>query len=449
MVSITREDVGALNAQIKINVPVSEYEPLLDKSLKLARKNVDLKGFRKGMVPVGLVKKMYGNQILVEELNKLLNQEINNYISENKIDLLGTPIPVESEDPGINIQNLKDYEFIYEFGTAPEVQLRALSSETQITKYQIKVSKDDLANETERLRKQTGEVTNPEGDIQDDDVLLGAMAELEDSGVMEGGVQTEATFPVDMLTDAGKKSLLGFKIGDHADIDVFESFNKSKEEIVKHVLNQQETAENMGNHFRFTLTKINRIGLAKVDTEFFDKIFGKDQVKNEEEFNKKLEEEISNAYNKEMDNKLNNDVLQFFIENTQIDLPDEFLKRWIQLTNEKSITQEQVELEYESFQRNLKWTLIAKKIKANHNLEISDDEIVDYMKTMIKAQFGFGGENENDDQLTEWANKMLENAEQKGKTYDQLLADKIFNVIKDTVTIQTKEVTLEEFKELN
>ena len=452
MVSITKENTSELSAKVKINVATEDYESLLESSLKDLRKKVDLKGFRKGMVPVTLVKKMYGNQVLADELNKLVDKELSQYLKDNNIDILGSPIPTETDEKQlIDVNNLKDYEFIYELGLTPEIEINFLNDKTKLYLHKIKIDNKQLTEETDRLRKQTGTMTNPDDVVQEDDVIYVELQELDGSGeVKDEGVTNSTAIPVDMFKDDKLvKQILKLKLDEHLDLDLFKAFDKNREEVLKHFLNQEEEGDGVNDHFRMTLKKINRMIPAEMNQEFFDKVFGPGTVKTEEEFNNKLSEELEKVYDRESEAQLQNQIVKELIEKTEVKLPDDFLKRWIQLTNEKPITDEQVVEQYDDFAKNLKWNLIVNKIKKDNGLEVSKEELTDHTKEAIVAQFGGNVGAIDDEQLEAWSQKMLENKEHVQKTYDYLIGEKMFKLIKEKVTINTKEVSIEEFKKLN
>lgn len=451
MVSITKENTAELSAKVKINVSTQDYQPLVESSLKSLRKKVELKGFRKGMVPVTLVKKMFGNQVLAEELNKLVDQELTKYIKDNKIEILGSPIPTESDSqPSIDVNNLRDHEFIYELGLTPEIEIDFLNDKTKVDFHKIKLESKHLQEEINRLRKQTGKMSNPVDGVQKDDVIYVELVELDGNGmVKEGGITNSTAIPVDMFNDENLvKQILKLKLEESLELDLFTSFNKERNEIGKHFLNLDEASE-VSDRFRMTLRKINRVEPAEINQEFFDKVFSPGKVSNEEEFRKMLSEELEKIYDRESESLLQSQIVKELIEKAEVKLPDEFLKKWIQKTNEKPITKEQIEKEYEVFSRSLRWNLIVNKIKKEHNIEVKEEELSNYTKKVILRQFGGNELSLDEEQLDAWTKNMLENKEHVKKTYDYLLGEKLFKLIKDRIAINTKEVTIEEFKKLN
>ncbi len=416
--------------------------------MKNLRKKVDMKGFRKGMVPPGLVKKMYGTNVLAEELDKLLNEQLDKHIKDNNINMLGQPIAQRNEDQHIDINNLGDYEFKFEIGMAPAFELPYLSNGTTASKYKIEVTDAIIEEELEHIRKRFGKVENPEdATVNDTDVVV---VKLQEAG-KEGGLENNTSVAVDMLTDDAKKQIVGLKVGDSTQVDIFNLLNKSNEEAAKHLLNQTDgLPEGTNQAFTLTVEKINRMEPADLNQEFFDQVFGPGEVDSEEAFRNKLREEIQKSFDNESEQKLGYDLLDQLLDQTQIDLPEDFLKRWIKTSNEKPVTDEQIAEEFDAFARSLRYQLIVNKLSKENDIQVTSEEIKERTRQQIFAQYGqyFGG-MDMDKVLNEWADGMLKKREHVEKTYQQVLDEKLIDFIKQQVTIDEKTVSLDEFKNLN
>lgn len=451
--NVTKEQKTDLNSIVTIQIEPADYNPAVDESLKKMRKQVAMKGFRKGMVPASLVKKMYGNQIMAEELDKLIQEGLSNYIKENELEVLGQPIPNDNVQPDIDINDPKSFEFSYELGLAPEFTIDFLDKKTKVTGYKIEVDDATVQVELERIRKQGGETINPEeGALQADDVIVVDLKELDGKKEKEGGVQNLGlALALDMATDKAKKALLKLEFGGTTTVDPFELLEgKSKEEAAKHLLNLDADAlENVGDKFSLTVTKINRMKPSELNQELFDKVFGKDAVSSEEEFMAKLKEEIEKAFVGQADQRLGFDIVTQLLEATKIELPEEFLKRWIKMTNEKPITDEQLEEEFDAFARNLRWNLTVNKISKDNDIKVEADEIKASTKQQILAQFGNLGADFPEEQLDQWADSMLGNKEHVQRTYEQLLDQKLIEYIKGQITVTEKKISLDDFKNLD
>lgn len=451
--NVTKEQKTDLNSIVTIQIEPADYNPAVEESLKKMRKQVAMKGFRKGMVPASLVKKMYGNQILAEELDKLIQDSLNNYIKDNELEILGQPIPHDNKQPDIDINDPKSFEFAYELGLAPDLKIDFLDKKTKVTGYKIEVDDATVNTELERIRKQGGETVNPEeGALQEDDVIVVDLKELDGKKEKEGGVQNLGlALALDMATDKAKKALLKLEFGGTTTVNPFDLLEgKTKEQAAKHLLNLEADAlEGVSDKFSLTVTKINRMQPSELNQELFDKVFGKDAVSSEEEFMAKLKEEIGKAFEGQAQQRLGFDIVSQMLEATKIDLPEDFLKRWIKLTNEKPITDEQLEEEFDAFARNLRWNLTVNKIAKDNDIKVEAEEIKASTKQQILAQFGNLGADFPEEQLDQWADSMLGNKEHVQRTYEQLLDQKLIDYIKGQITVTEKKISLDDFKNLD
>ena len=451
--NITKQQIDDLNAVLTVNVDTVDYQPKIENALRTLGKKVDMKGFRKGMVPAGLVKKMYGNQVLVEELDKLINDSLNNYFQENNLQVLGNPLPKADQNPAIDINSPENYEFVYELGLAPKVDVaKYLNKNTTLTQYVIKPNADEIEKELDNLRKRFGKPGNPTDGVLDNDIIYVRWQELDKNGELKhGGIDHSSAMAVDMITD---KTTLGkvvnMKPEESIDVDVFAIHDKDRADIAKHILGVEGDNEHINDIFRMTLVRINRPEPAEMNQEFFDKIFGAGVVTTEEEFRAKMNEELEKAYEGEGKRKLASDIVEDMSESIDITLPDSFLKRWLKVSNEKPISAEEVEEGYADFARNLKWQLIVNNItKDNEAVKVSKDDILAETKQSIVRQFGqMQGFTMEDEQLTAWANEMMANKEHVQKTYEYLTEQKLIEYIKGQINISEKEISLEAFKNL-
>jgi len=450
--NITKENIDTLNAVVKIQLTPEDYLQQVENSLKDLRKKVELKGFRKGHTPVGVVKKMYGNSVLADELNKIINDNLGNYLKDNQIEILGNPLPKDDLQLNIDVNTPKDYEFAYELGLTPEFNLDFLSKDSKFTFNKIKIDDTLLNEEIEQLRKRFGKMTNPEDKVQEDDVLYVELYELnEDGTVKEGGHNNHAGIPLDMITlEATKKALLNLKPGDSVNIDIYKSVeNKTKEEVAKHFLNLTGDAVNAaGSNYKLTLKKINRVAPAELNEEFFDQAVGPGKAKTEDEFREELRKEISKYFDSQAKKVLQSNILDAFLKQTTVSLPDDFLKRWIRLSSEKPITAEEVENQYEEFAKSMKWRLIVNKLIKLNNITVTEDELKQHTKDSLKGYLNVSDDMMESPEYQSWVTNMLGNKDHVQRTYDHLLEEKLFNFIESQVAVTDKEISLDEFKNL-
>jgi trigger factor len=440
-VEIILEKKDKTTATIKVNLKEADYTPKVDQKLKEYSKKVNLKGFRQGKVPTGLIQKMYGKGIKIEEINLLLSKSVSDYIKESKLAILGDPLPDTEGASKIDWENQKEFEFNYNIGLVPDFTYDL--SKLNITKNEIEVD-TNIVNETiENLRNQYGKSTNPEVSAEGD-FLAGELKEVN------GDYTTQTLIPTNKINKKETKAFVGLKKGDKVSFDIKKVFEDAA--AIAHATGlSKEEAEKKEGIFELTVSNISRSEAADLDQDFFDKLFGKDAVKTEAEFSEKLKSTIEENYSREADNLLNRDIQTQLVDNTSIELPDDFLKRWLLLSNEGKITQEQIEKEYEFYLKELKWSLIKNKIGEENSLKVENDEILAKTKEMIAQQFGNMPLGE---EMDETLNKIAENylQQDKGKNYmklfEQVFYEKVLAVIKDKAKFTTKKISVDEFKKV-
>jgi trigger factor len=442
---VTRKDIDQLNAEITVKLTPADYQNKVDAVLKQHRKNATIPGFRKGMVPMGVIKKQVGTSVLVEEINKILSEELHKYVTENKIDMLGNPIPKQQER--IDFTTQTEFEFTYEIGIAPEINVE-VSDKLKFEKVQVKVDDKLIDENVTEIAKRYGKMEN--ADVSKaDDMLYGKFQELNDKGeIKEGGIYNSSVLNLVSLSDKKViKKLTGVKPGDTV---VLEPAKIGNSNLVKSWLGlENNEAENISGEYNFTVEKINRMLPADLNQEFFDKLYGKDVIKTEEEFRGKVKEELENSFNANADQLFNREVQDTLIEKAKIELPDEFLKRWLMVANEKPVTKEQIESEYDQYALGLKWQLIENKIIKDNGLEVSRDAVVDYTKSLIQQQMAGMGQNFMDDaELTDTANRVLQNQDEARQIYEQLYQQKLIALYNEKFKIKEKAVSYDEFVKL-
>ncbi|WP_256012859.1 trigger factor [Desertivirga xinjiangensis] len=447
--NITQEKIDNLNSVVKVSIKPEDYLDRVEKAIKTQAKKANLPGFRKGMVPSSHIKRMYGKSILVDEINNLLTDTLNNYISENKLEVLGQPLPKVDDAKEFNWDYTDEFEFDYELGLAPEFQLD-FSSKDKLPYYQIKVDADTLESRTKNLRKSYGKMTNPEVSAEDD-VLYSELVQLSpDGSVFEGGISNTASLRLDLVKDDEiKKSLIGLKIGDVVTVDIQKAFDNDAFQISKLTGISEEDAKDLKSNFQLTVKNVNRLEEADLNQEFFEKIFPAGDVTTEEQFKEKITAELESMMVQNADQKLQNDLVSFGLGKFELQLPDEFLRRWLKATNE-NLSDEELEKGYDDFARNLKWTLIENKIIKENNIEIKYEDVLDAAKSRLDAQFKmYSPQPLPEDQLSQYAVQFLQNKENANRIFEEVKAQKVFEYLKSVITLDTKEIEYSKFLELN
>ncbi len=449
--TITQEKVDNLLSKVKISLKKEDYEPQVKKQMKSVAKGVQIKGFRPGMVPMEVVKKMYGNSVLVEELNKLFNDEIYKYINENKLEIIASPIPVAEQKLDIDINTLKDLDFTYEIGHAPDISLSFIESSTPFDKYKITVEDKLIDEEIDRTRKRFATFEYPET-VGDTDVLTFTIEELDEAGnIKEGGINTVSTLTVDLLKPEAKAKVMPLKKQESFDYNVFEVMDRDREGIAKNVLNMNdmEKLATVGDKFRLTLNNITRSKPADINEEFFLKVYGETGPKTEEEMRNNIKADLEAYFDGKTDSYLVNDLYKGIMEHIEFPLPDEFLKRWIDVTNEKPISAEDLEKEYPQFAKSLRWSLIQREIVKEQNLEVTEAEVLERVRmNVIQQLYGYGLKNIGEEWVEQFVQKQLTDKKVINQTREQLMEDKVLGYIKSKVTLAEKPIGFEDFKAL-
>jgi len=446
--NITQDKIDNLNSVLTVKITPEDYKERVEKAIKAQAKKAKLPGFRPGMVPAGHIKKMYGKNILVDEINNILNDTLSNYISENKIEVLGQPLPKVDDSKEFNWDFTDDFEFVYELGIAPEFELN-FSSKDKLTYYQVKVDKDTLASRIKNLRKSYGKMSNPDVSA-DDDVIYADLNQIAaDGSVFEGGISNTASVRLDQVENAKiKKSLIGLKKDDEVVLDIQKAFG-SNETIIAKLLNiSEEDAKDLKSNFKLSVKNINRLEEGDLNQEFFDKIFGENIVATEAEFEQKIREELEGMMVQNADQRLQGDLLQFGLDKVKLSLPDEFLKRWLKATNEK-LSEEELNNGYDDFARNLRWTLIENKIIKDNKLEIKYDEVFAATKNRLDGQFRmYSPQPLSEEQLGQYTAQFLQNKENANRIFEEVKAQHVFDYLKGVITLDKKDIDYDKFLEL-
>lgn len=440
--NITQENIDDLNAVLKVKVVADDYLPKVEGALREYQRKASVPGFRPGKVPAGMIKKMYGKSVLVDEINKLLNDSLYKYINDNKIEVLGNPLP--KTDSNIDWDNQKEFEFMYEMGLAPKFNVD-LSPKDKFEYMTVKVDEDLVNKYVGDIAKRYGKVEQVEVSSEGD-LLNGDFVELDANGeILAGGIFKTSSVFLERVKDASKKAFTGLKVGDKAVVDAQELSNNSTD-LAAMLGIEKTAAETLNAKLQFTVKGISRLAAAAIDQELFDKIYGPGVVNSEEEFKAKIREELASMFVNDSERKFYNDVVEHLMNKINFSLPAEFLKRWIVAVNEKPVTPEQVETEFDGYAKGLKWQLIENKIIKDNGISVTNEEVIEHTKELILQQFGrMNPSPMNEDELNETAKRVLANQEEAKKMYEKLYGQKVMTLFKTKFTLENKEVPYDDF----
>lgn len=447
--NITKENVNELNAVMKVRIEQDDYAQRVEDTLKEYRKNVRMPGFRPGKVPVGLVKKLYGKSILVDEINKIISESVSKYLSDEKIKILGEPLPNENTSKEIDWDNQTTFEFEFVLGLAPEIEVN-ISAKDKVLLYEIQIDDQMIGETKENYARRFGNMLKVE-EISGNEILKGDFHQIDKNGdIVEGGISVESSsFSVEIMNDKDiMNDFIGKKVDDVVIFNIRKAFPNDNELASILKIPQDQTSA-IAPDFRFTICEISRFQKAEFNTELYDMIYGKDNVHNDEEFTGKITEEVKSRLEQNGEYKFKLDAKNTLMKKVKMDLPGEFLKKWIAAINKEKITTEEIEKEYPKFENDLKWQLIQDKIIKDHSIRVEESEVKAFARSYAILQFRQYGLTEvPEDQLIHYADELLKNEDEKKRIYDRLYEEKVFNHIREHIKTDKKKITLEKFNKL-
>ena len=433
--NITKESIDALNAIVKIDIKAEDYQNKVDKELKNYRKKANIPGFRKGHVPMSLVKKQYGKSVMIDEVNKLIQESLSNFLVEEKLDVLGNPLPKAQEN--FSWEN-DDFTFEFELGLAPEFEVN-LKPKKAIINYKIVAEDKMLNDQIANIREQYGKIVMQDT-IEENSNITGTFVNEEKE------IDKKSTFKLDKINGkANVKKFVGKKVGDILELESEKLF--SNDHMLVNTLGlSHDDAHDFNETLQFTIEEITKTDLAEMNQEFFDKIFGKDIVKSKEELKAKLKEDAEKQFTTQADQQLLNAVTESLIENTKFDLPAEFLQKWLEVAGEKPLTSEQAIEEYNRSEKGLRYQLIEGKISKDNDIQVSNEDLKTFAKGFVKTQMAqYGNPNPKEKELDDIAGRVLSNKDEAKRLSDQLMNEKLLTFFKENMKLKEKEVTYEEF----
>lgn len=451
--NVTKETTGDLTAVLKIEVSSEDYKEAVEKELKNYRKKANMPGFRPGQVPMGLIKKMYEKPVRAEQVQNVMTEAMYKYIDDNKIELLGTPMANNDKTPQIDWDNQFDYTFYFDIALQPSFDIDLSSQNT--TYYRITPTDDILNRFVEDIQRRFGKFEVPET-VGENDLVYGEIKELNQEGnVKEGGIQTPTSLSVDLISMVTiKKKFLGAKKDDVIVFNLAKAF-KNVTELAAMLRIDKEKAKEFKSDVEFRISSISRITKHELNEELYSKAYANRNIKTEEEFRQAAKEDLVNTYSKEADRYFLNETSKQLVETSKIELPDEFMKRWLIETNQGKVDEKEITDNYNTYRDSIKWQLIESKLMEKYKLEVSKDEIKTYYKDALISNYFPVVENETEKQKNEReksiekiADNMLENKEQGKQVYEYLFDQKLTATLKSQTKCEIKEISMEDFSQL-
>ena len=433
--NITRENIDALNAVVTVAIDKTDYSDKVEKILLDYRKQANIPGFRKGHVPMGMVKKQYGKAVLVDEVNKLLQENLNKYLTEEKLDLLGNPLPREQEDLNWDAEN---FSFEFELGLAPTFDV-SLKNKKAITQYNIVADKKTIDDQIENIRKQYGKIIATT-EITEETEITGVFKNEEKE------IENTTTISLSKVKGKGNTGkFLKAKSGDVLTLKTKNLFNE-EHDLMNALKISNDDVKGLDIEVSFEITETNNRELAEMNQDFFDKLFGKDAVTSEDELITRLKDDAQKQFAQQADQRLLNDVTEHLVDNTKFDLPQTFLEKWMQTAGEKPLTEEQAKEEYAKSEKALRYQLIEGKLLKDNDIQVQFEDLKAHTVEMVKAQMAqFGQTNPSEEELDGIVARVLSNQDEARKLSEQLVSQKLLAFYKENVNLKVKELNYEEF----
>lgn len=450
MATVTKENIGLLHEKLTVKLDKADYLPAFEKALKDYSKKANIPGFRKGMVPSGLIKKMYGASLFTDEVLKSVDRELIGYLQNEKLDIFAQPLPLETDFTQLDVNNPLDYTFHFEIGVKPEFSLPDLAK-AKTTRYVVTVTDEMINGEVTRLQNRYGNMKDEETISSEENVLNLTFTEANADGTaIENGVVKDNSILVKYFAENFRSKWMGKKTGDAETAQLKTAFDEKEREWIISDLGLKEDTAAAEKYFTITITKVGLLEKKELNEDFFNQLYPGQEVKTEADFRNKIKDEIQAYWNGQANNQIHDQVFHELVDHTKIDFPEAFLKNWIKTQGEdKTVkTDEQVEAEFPKFISQLKWTLISDKIVQENAIQVSPDEIRAFAKNQLFSYMG--GANLSDDQpwVTDYVEKMMKDRKFVEDAYNRIQTEKMFEWAATQVKPADKEISAEEFTKM-
>ncbi|MCL3779962.1 trigger factor [Prolixibacteraceae bacterium JC049] len=447
--NITRENIDELNGVIKLSIVPADYDAAVNDVLKNYRKKAQIPGFRPGKVPAGLVKKMYGKAVLVEEVNKILSKELTKYIFDEKLNILGEPLPNDEQTKDIDWEKDTEFDFVFDVAFAPEFKI-TLDKRSKYSYYTINVDEEMIDKQVEALAGRAGENQDTEV-VEEKETVRADFVQVDEQGneVENAITADEVLVAVDMIKDEEiQKEFIGKKKEDVIVFDIKKAFPNDHE--IAHMLNiAKEDAEALEGNFKATIKVVQKFVPAEVNEDLFKQLYGEEtEIKTVEDFRAKIKTELEQGLVQSSEYKFLVDARETLLSKTKMELPKDFLSRWLLATN-KELTAEQIEKDWEHFDKDLRWQLIKDKIVKENELKVEEEEVREFAKEVAAAQFRqYGMFDLPEEYLNNYADQIFQKEEERQRLFQKKMEDKIAEFVKSKVNIEEKAVSQAEFDKM-
>jgi len=446
MATVTKENIGLLNEKITLKLEKTDYLPTFEKSLKDHSKKANIPGFRKGMVPAGLIKKMYGPSLFTDEVLRTVDRELIKYLEEEKLDIFAQPLPVEMDIRQLDVNNPADYTFHFEIGMKPDFALADLSKAKTI-RYKVTISDEMINNEITRLQNRYGNMKDENTVNTEENVLNVLFSEVdENANEIEGGIKKDNSLLVKYFKESFRGNLIGRTINDYIVTQLDKAFDEKELDFILSDLGlEKNDPASSQKHFKIQITKIGLLEKKELNEEFFKQLYPNDEVKTEADFRNKVKEEVQAYWDNQAKGQLQHMAYHELLDGTVIDFPESFLKKWMQTQGEEKKTEEEAEKEFPTFKNQLKWTLISDKIARENNIDVKPEELKAFAKQQLFGYMNMPMGGDDQPWVDNYVDKMMQDRKYIEDAYNRIQGQKIFEWAETQVKPAEKEIAMEDF----
>ena len=448
MATVTQNDVAPLHKQLNITINKEDYLPSFEKSLKDYSKKANIPGFRKGMVPAGLIKKMYGSSLFTDEVLKTVDKEVFKFIETEKLDIFAQPLPVDFNIQQLDVNNPENYTFIFEVGMKPEVQVPDLAKES-VKRYKVIVTDEMLAEEVERMRNRYGNMTEPETVEGDDTVLNVTFVETDAAGnEIADGIRKDNSILVKYFKESFRANVLGKKKDDTIELALDEAFDGKEKQWILQDLGLDSSTD---KYFKLLITKVGLVEPRELNEEFFKQLFPTEEIKTEDDFRNRVKQELEKQWDAESRNQLQHSLYHVLLNHTHINFPADFLKRWLKTQGKEgeTKTEEEVEAEFPTFIDQLKWTLITDELNKKADIQVQQDEVRQFAKQQLLGYMGMATMDDEQDWVRDYIDRMMKDKKYVEDAYNRLQTQKMFDWAEGQINAVETPITKEDFNHMN
>lgn len=445
MASVTRENIGLLNDKLTVTVSKEDYYSGFEQSLKKYAKTANIPGFRKGMVPAGLVKKMYGQGVFNDEVLRKVEGELNAYLTKEQLEIFAQPLPLDNDARSLDMNNPVDYQFAFEIGLKPTFDIDP--KKINVTRYNVTVTDAMVQEEIDRLQTRNGKMTEPGTVSSDENVLNVKFIETDEAGnEVEGGISKDNSLLVKYFNEGFRKNLMGKQANDTVALQLDKAFDDKELETILQDLGLQK--EDAGKHFKLLITKVGMIEKAELNEELFKSVYpNNEEIKTEADFRAEVKKDIEAHFAAQARNQIHDQVYHYLVDHTSMEFPANFLKRWLQMGGEKPKTAEEAEEDYPTFVNQLKWTLVSSKLIQDNNIDVQPEDLRNFAKQQLFSYMGgqLGALGDNQQWVDDYANRMMQDRKFVEDSYHRISTEKLFTLLETQVTAKEESISAEDF----